>query len=91
MNLFKTKFISTIDSHRFSFLNSQVICCTLGSCNCDGFKPGKLKRRQCENCKHGWVAHGKGSRLTDIKPRITKTFKLHLHMDDRQETVQRKI
>uniref|UniRef100_A0A8C7Y0U9 Basonuclin zinc finger protein 1 n=1 Tax=Oryzias sinensis TaxID=183150 RepID=A0A8C7Y0U9_9TELE len=36
---------------------AEVICCTLGSCNCDGFKPGKLKRRQCENCKHGWVAH----------------------------------
>ncbi|XP_031425496.1 zinc finger protein basonuclin-1 isoform X2 [Clupea harengus] len=35
----------------------QAICCTLVSCNCDSFKPGKLKRRQCENCKHGWVAH----------------------------------
>uniref|UniRef100_A0A4W4GK85 C2H2-type domain-containing protein n=1 Tax=Electrophorus electricus TaxID=8005 RepID=A0A4W4GK85_ELEEL len=34
-----------------------AICCTLVSCNCDSFKPGKLKRRQCENCKHGWVAH----------------------------------
>lgn len=37
----------------------QAICCTLVNCNCDSFKPGKLKRRQCENCKHGWVAHGK--------------------------------
>ncbi|XP_076849826.1 zinc finger protein basonuclin-1 [Brachyhypopomus gauderio] len=36
---------------------SQAICCTLVSCNCDSFRPGKLKRRQCENCKHGWVAH----------------------------------
>ncbi|XP_062405590.1 zinc finger protein basonuclin-1 isoform X1 [Sardina pilchardus] len=36
---------------------SQAICCTLVNCNCDSFKPGKLKRRQCENCKHGWVAH----------------------------------
>ncbi|XP_076143857.1 zinc finger protein basonuclin-1 isoform X1 [Alosa pseudoharengus] len=35
----------------------QAICCTLVNCNCDSFKPGKLKRRQCENCKHGWVAH----------------------------------
>ncbi|MEQ2260895.1 Zinc finger protein basonuclin-1, partial [Xenotaenia resolanae] len=34
-----------------------AICCTLVNCNCDSFKPGKLKRRQCENCKHGWVAH----------------------------------
>ncbi|XP_030649148.1 zinc finger protein basonuclin-1 [Chanos chanos] len=36
---------------------TQAICCTLVNCNCDGFKPGKLKRRQCEHCKHGWVAH----------------------------------
>uniref|UniRef100_A0AAQ4RQM3 Basonuclin 1 n=1 Tax=Gasterosteus aculeatus aculeatus TaxID=481459 RepID=A0AAQ4RQM3_GASAC len=35
----------------------EAICCTLVNCNCDSFKPGKLKRRQCENCKHGWVAH----------------------------------
>ncbi|XP_031148583.1 zinc finger protein basonuclin-1 isoform X3 [Sander lucioperca] len=36
---------------------SLAICCTLVNCNCDSFKSGKLKRRQCENCKHGWVAH----------------------------------
>ncbi|XP_036399700.1 zinc finger protein basonuclin-1 isoform X1 [Megalops cyprinoides] len=35
----------------------QAICCTLVNCSCESFKPGKLKRRQCENCKHGWVAH----------------------------------
>ncbi|XP_062861071.1 zinc finger protein basonuclin-1 [Trichomycterus rosablanca] len=35
----------------------QEICCTLVNCNCDSFRPGKLKRRQCENCRHGWVAH----------------------------------
>uniref|UniRef100_A0A672YES3 Basonuclin 1 n=1 Tax=Sphaeramia orbicularis TaxID=375764 RepID=A0A672YES3_9TELE len=39
------------------FLQFLAICCTLVNCNCDSFKPGKLKRRQCENCKHGWVAH----------------------------------
>ncbi|XP_042346253.1 zinc finger protein basonuclin-1 isoform X2 [Plectropomus leopardus] len=38
-------------------MDIQAICCTLVNCNCDSFKPGKLKRRQCENCKHGWVAH----------------------------------
>ncbi|XP_042077483.1 zinc finger protein basonuclin-1 isoform X2 [Haplochromis burtoni] len=38
-------------------MDLQAICCTLVNCNCDSFKPGKLKRRQCENCKHGWVAH----------------------------------
>ncbi|XP_049575112.1 zinc finger protein basonuclin-1 isoform X2 [Syngnathus scovelli] len=36
---------------------AEAICCTLLNCNCDNFKPGKQKRRQCENCKHGWVAH----------------------------------
>ncbi|KAJ8343970.1 hypothetical protein SKAU_G00312990 [Synaphobranchus kaupii] len=36
---------------------SEAICCTLVSCSCEGFKPGKLRRRQCEHCKHGWVAH----------------------------------
>lgn len=36
---------------------AEAICCTLVNCDCDSFKPGKLKRRQCENCKHGWVAH----------------------------------
>ncbi|XP_034161399.1 zinc finger protein basonuclin-1 isoform X1 [Pangasianodon hypophthalmus] len=36
---------------------SQAICCTLVNCTCDSFRPGKLKRRQCENCRHGWVAH----------------------------------
>ncbi|KAJ8271567.1 hypothetical protein COCON_G00104260 [Conger conger] len=36
---------------------AEAICCTLVNCNCESFKPGKLKRRQCENCRHGWVAH----------------------------------
>ncbi|KAJ8398290.1 hypothetical protein AAFF_G00428600 [Aldrovandia affinis] len=34
-----------------------AICCTLVNCDCESFKPGKLRRRQCESCKHGWVAH----------------------------------
>ncbi|XP_064168900.1 zinc finger protein basonuclin-1-like isoform X1 [Anguilla rostrata] len=38
-------------------MSEQAICCTLGSCSCESFKPGKLRRRQCEHCKHGWVAH----------------------------------
>ncbi|XP_036420503.1 zinc finger protein basonuclin-1 [Colossoma macropomum] len=36
---------------------SQAICCTMVNCSCDSFSPGKLRRRQCENCRHGWVAH----------------------------------
>ncbi|XP_061077217.1 zinc finger protein basonuclin-1-like [Conger conger] len=38
-------------------MSEQAICCTLVSCSCESFKPGKLRRRQCEHCKHGWVAH----------------------------------
>ncbi|XP_066541102.1 zinc finger protein basonuclin-1 [Hoplias malabaricus] len=36
---------------------SQAICCTMVNCSCDSFSPGKLRRRQCDNCRHGWVAH----------------------------------
>ncbi|XP_045545395.1 zinc finger protein basonuclin-1 isoform X1 [Salmo salar] len=36
---------------------AEAICCTLVNCTCDSFKPGKLKKRLCEQCKHGWVAH----------------------------------
>ncbi|KAM9831507.1 zinc finger protein basonuclin-1 [Neosynchiropus ocellatus] len=34
-----------------------AICCTLMNCSCENFRPSKLKRRQCDNCKHGWVSH----------------------------------
>ncbi|XP_039768127.1 zinc finger protein basonuclin-1 [Ornithorhynchus anatinus] len=33
-----------------------AIGCTL-SCSCQCFKPGKINPRQCEQCRHGWVAH----------------------------------
>ncbi|XP_077449285.1 zinc finger protein basonuclin-1 [Stigmatopora argus] len=36
---------------------AEAICCTLLNCNCENFKPGRMKQRQCENCMHGWVAH----------------------------------
>ncbi|XP_051580801.1 zinc finger protein basonuclin-1-like isoform X2 [Myxocyprinus asiaticus] len=36
---------------------SEAICCTVVNCNCDCFIPGKLRRRLCEHCRHGWVAH----------------------------------
>ncbi|XP_016426947.1 zinc finger protein basonuclin-2 [Sinocyclocheilus rhinocerous] len=36
---------------------SEAICCTVVNCNCDSFKPGKLRQRLCEHCRHGWVAH----------------------------------
>lgn len=35
----------------------QAIGCSL-NCGCQSFKPGKINHRQCEQCRHGWVAHG---------------------------------
>lgn len=35
----------------------QAIGCTL-NCSCQGFTPGKIHHRRCEQCRHGWVAHG---------------------------------
>ena len=36
----------------------QAIRCTVASCSCSCFQPGKTSVRLCEKCKHGWVAHG---------------------------------
>ncbi|KAM4039151.1 zinc finger protein basonuclin-1 isoform 2-T5 [Anomaloglossus baeobatrachus] len=36
---------------------NEAIRCTLVNCICLGFKPGKINPRQCEQCRHGWVAH----------------------------------
>ncbi|XP_036087770.1 zinc finger protein basonuclin-1 isoform X2 [Rousettus aegyptiacus] len=35
---------------------AEAIGCTL-NCSCQSFKPGKTNHRQCEQCRHGWVAH----------------------------------
>ncbi|XP_054569174.1 zinc finger protein basonuclin-1 isoform X2 [Eptesicus fuscus] len=35
---------------------AEAIGCTL-NCSCPSFKPGKMNHRQCEQCRHGWVAH----------------------------------
>ncbi|XP_023568176.1 zinc finger protein basonuclin-1 [Octodon degus] len=37
-------------------MSLQAIGCTL-NCGCQSFKPGKINHRQCEQCRHGWVAH----------------------------------
>ncbi|XP_019801240.2 zinc finger protein basonuclin-1 isoform X4 [Tursiops truncatus] len=37
-------------------LTLTAIGCTL-NCSCQSFKPGKIHHRQCEQCRHGWVAH----------------------------------
>ncbi|XP_059035845.1 zinc finger protein basonuclin-1 isoform X4 [Mustela lutreola] len=34
----------------------MAIGCTL-NCSCQGFTPGKIHHRRCEQCRHGWVAH----------------------------------
>ncbi|XP_015282709.1 PREDICTED: zinc finger protein basonuclin-1 [Gekko japonicus] len=36
---------------------SEAIRCTLVNCSCQHFKPGKINQRQCDQCRHGWVAH----------------------------------
>ncbi|KAM4826381.1 zinc finger protein basonuclin-1 [Thomomys bottae] len=35
---------------------AEAIGCTL-NCTCQSFKPGKINNRQCQQCRHGWVAH----------------------------------
>ncbi|KAM7324777.1 hypothetical protein ACRRTK_017082 [Alexandromys fortis] len=39
-------------------LSFQAIRCTLVNCTCECFQPGKINLRTCDQCKHGWVAHG---------------------------------
>nr|XP_060611195.1 zinc finger protein basonuclin-1 [Anolis sagrei ordinatus] len=36
---------------------SEAIQCTLVNCSCQRFQPGKINQRQCDQCRHGWVAH----------------------------------
>ncbi|XP_069839711.1 zinc finger protein basonuclin-1 isoform X1 [Dendropsophus ebraccatus] len=36
---------------------NEAIRCTLVNCICLGFRPAKINPRQCEQCRHGWVAH----------------------------------
>ncbi|KAJ1180344.1 hypothetical protein NDU88_005566 [Pleurodeles waltl] len=38
-------------------MDIQVIRCTLVNCSCPSYKPGKINNRQCDQCRHGWVAH----------------------------------
>lgn len=39
-------------------MSLQAIRCTLVNCTCECFQPGKIHLRTCDQCKHGWVAHG---------------------------------
>lgn len=43
-------------------LSLQAIRCTLVNCTCECFQPGKIHLRTCDQCKHGWVAHGESRR-----------------------------
>lgn len=56
IHLIATSNSSTSTVPRLCF---QAIRCTLPSCPCECFSPGKSSLRSCETCKHGWVAHGK--------------------------------
>ncbi|KAI6056788.1 zinc finger protein basonuclin-1 [Marmota monax] len=44
------------EPRRCSRRMAEAISCTL-NCSCQSFKPGKINHRQCEQCRHGWVAH----------------------------------
>uniref|UniRef100_A0A3B3YUJ1 Zinc finger protein basonuclin-2 n=1 Tax=Poecilia mexicana TaxID=48701 RepID=A0A3B3YUJ1_9TELE len=35
----------------------QSVRCSVSSCSCACFKPGKVKLRSCDRCGHGWVEH----------------------------------
>lgn len=48
------------------FLSSQAIRCTLVNCTCECFQPGKIHLRTCDQCKHGWVAHGKPAQHSHV-------------------------
>lgn len=50
--------VCTIIQEAFFSLVLQAIRCTVPGCGCECFVPGKLQLRQCESCRHGWVAHG---------------------------------
>lgn len=48
---------------------SEAIQCTLVNCSCQCFKPGKINQRQCDQCRHGWVAHALSKlRIPNIYP-----------------------
>ncbi|XP_068082236.1 uncharacterized protein [Anabrus simplex] len=36
-----------------------AIRCTVPSCSCECFTPGKMNIRYCDTCSHSWVPHGK--------------------------------
>lgn len=52
-------------------LSSQAIRCTLVNCTCECFQPGKIHLRTCDQCKHGWVAHGKPAQQMDFYLSVT--------------------
>ena len=53
---------ATTTTHGTSKLNNKsnvLIKCEQRGCVCDSFTDGSHNKRVCENCKHGWVLHGK--------------------------------
>uniref|UniRef100_A0A8C4TET1 Basonuclin zinc finger protein 1 n=1 Tax=Erpetoichthys calabaricus TaxID=27687 RepID=A0A8C4TET1_ERPCA len=60
--------------------DAAAICCTLINCTCEGFQPSRIKRRQCEICKHGWVAHA-----------LSKLKVHHLYQGSQVEIVQSNV
>ncbi|XP_069481093.1 zinc finger protein basonuclin-1 isoform X2 [Ambystoma mexicanum] len=59
---------------------SKVIRCTLVNCSCPSYKPGKINNRQCDHCRHGWVAHA-----------LSKLRIPHLYQPSQVEIVQSNV
>uniref|UniRef100_A0A8C4Q6Q9 Basonuclin zinc finger protein 1 n=1 Tax=Eptatretus burgeri TaxID=7764 RepID=A0A8C4Q6Q9_EPTBU len=66
--------------HTLFFTVSQAIRCTLVSCSCECFQPGKIHIRTCDQCKHGWVAHA-----------LDKLSTQHLYHPTQVEIVQSNV
>ncbi|XP_076978448.1 zinc finger protein basonuclin-1 [Tamandua tetradactyla] len=52
-----------LNTHFSKDVQMPAVGCTL-NCSCQSFTPGKVNRRQCEQCTHGWVAHA----LSRLRP-----------------------
>lgn len=59
----------------------QAIRCTLVNCSCHRFKPGKINQRMCDQCRHGWVAHGNKLQNTKAIICLTSSWKCRTSHD----------
>lgn len=60
-------------------LSFQAIRCTLVNCTCECFQPGKINLRTCDQCKHGWVAHGEENLDSPLCRSRYAPVSVHIH------------